>query len=103
MYGGSQGTVYLNGAAITPKTTFMATNQGVGYIFQHDPQCSWFEYDWVGGHSYGNEPTCAVLQTMVYAGDSNIVPPTMGACLVAAGNSANSLYTDNVMYSCSPP
>ena len=97
--------MYLDGDAILtgqPKTTFTATHQGVGYIFQHDPQCSWFEYDWVDGHQYGTFPDCAVLGTYVFAGDSSLGAPSPATCKEA--NSANlmtALYMDQVSFTCS--
>jgi hypothetical protein len=101
--------VYLNGDDIgttMPKTRFTAMNQGEGYIFQHDPQCSWFEYDWLDGKTYGSEPMCTDLDKTVYAGNSNGGKPTTARCIVATGNlektpyAATGLGPQTVSYMC---
>jgi hypothetical protein len=97
------GAVYLNGdgiGATMPKTRFTAMNQGEGYIFQHDPQCSWFEYDWLDGKTYGSEPMCSDLDKTVYAGNSDSGEPNADRCIVATDTT--DFPPAGVSFMCSP-
>jgi hypothetical protein len=90
-------------AGSTPKTTFTAMHQGDGFVFVHDPQCSWFEYDWLDGKTYGSDPTCSDLDKTVYAGRSNAGKPDPSRCIVATTpNPPGGFPPEGVVYMCSP-